>query len=185
MSGSIRWWWSCVFVALGCSCVPGEPVAEAVPLPDLEFPWAVCELDPSTLLPDPGCVAPPPVVMHLAVAARDAANGGPMEGVDVSVSAADPGVYVLPQEHLEAVPLPNAAPWNEDALGDQVWAELSYGTSVEPGGTFDTVTDEEGVALVFVLVEEMPGEAEGNATESTLLVSVGDASQTLRLIPLL
>jgi len=170
---------------LGCDAGPWDapPYAEISEIEDINVSWTSCRLDPLTGLPQtPGCEPDPPVILPLNIMVRDARYSSPLNNVKIWYSSGYHKIYLLPQEVLEAVELPETDRWAYLAERGDVFAEFSGAFDGDYKPTFyEGWTDANGLSSVWVYIEEMPTDDTGQARESGILISIGVDTLTVKL----
>ena len=169
----------------GCDAGPWDapPYAEIDEVEDINVAWQACRLDPLTGGPQtPGCENDPPVIIPLNIMVRDARYNSPLNNVKIWYSSGYNKVYLLPQEVLEAVELPETDRWAYLAERGDVFAEFSGAFDGDYRPTYyQGWTDSNGLSSVWVFVEEMPTDDTGQAKETGVLISIGVDSITVKL----
>ncbi len=168
---------STVFVLTGCANGPWNAPPNAVFLEqdDVKVPWFGCDIDADTGLPsNPNCEPSDAVIFPLNISVLDVDTQQPLNNVRVSFTSIWHEIYVMPQEVLEAVTLPDTERWSDFDAGDETFAEFSGNFEGDYRPTFhDTWTDENGVARTWVYVDSLPQDDTGREIESSILVDMG------------
>jgi hypothetical protein len=174
---------------VGCDNGPWDAPPNAVigEVDPLKVAWFGCQLDPATGMPmNPSCdieQPSPPVIFPLTIDVYDEDTEVPVNNVWVRFTTGYVDIYVLPQEVIEAVALPDSTNWTDIAETSEVWAEFSGSFEGDYRPTFAEVwTDNYGRATVWVWVQRMPVDvASGQAKESMIMIDIGADSQIVDL----
>jgi len=169
----------------GCDSGPGDapPYAEISDIEDIQVSWSSCRLDPLSGLPQtPGCENDPPVTIPPNTMVRDARSGSPLNTVRIWSASGFNKIYLLPQEVLEAVDLPETERWEFLANQGNVYAEFSGTFDGDYRPTFyEGWTDSHGLSSVWLYIEEMPTDDSGQPKESGVIISIGVDTVTMKL----
>ncbi len=173
--------------ATGCDSGPWDapPYAEIDDVEDISISWQACRLDPLSGAPQTaGCENDPPVVLPLNIMVRDTRYNSPLNNVKIWYSSGFSKIYLLPQEVLEAVELPETDRWQYLAERGDVFAEFSGAFDGDYRPTYyQGWTNSNGLSTVWVFIEEMPTDETGQAKESGILISIGVDTLTVKLGP--
>ena len=156
---------------------------------DFKVSWFGCQIDPLTFQPlDPNCdldQPSPPVIIPFSIGVTDEETTTPVNNIWVRVSSGFKDVYLLPQEVIEAVALPDTENWQDVAASGEVWAEFSGSFEGDYRPTFvETWTDNNGQVDFWIWVDKMPVDpVSGQAVETSVLIDIGVDSATLLLQP--
>jgi len=178
---------SLIAVMFLSGCYPGPwdapPYAILQDSEDINVAWSGCRLDQTSGLPmNPLCEPSPPVILRLDARVEDERTGDPLNNVRIWFTSGFQKIYLLPQEVLEAVDVPDTDRWQALMEDEQIFAEFSEGTDGDYRPTYhETWTDNIGVASVWIFIEEMPTDDTGVAKESGIIVSIGADSQVIKL----
>ena len=169
----------------GCDAGPWDapPYAEIAEIEDINISWTGCRLDPLSGEPQTqGCENDPPVIIPLNVMVRDGRYSSPLNNVKIWYSSGYHKIFLLPQEVLEAVDLPETDRWAYLAERGDVFAEFSGSFDGDYRPTYyQGWTDSSGLSSVWIFVEEMPTDATGQAKETGILISIGVDTITVKL----
>ena len=159
-------------IALGlCGCSPllfEQPEPIEIALPDCDWPEG----------PDAATLAP-----FRSLVTRD---GQPVKDTLVEWSSSHPEVWLLDQTRVEAIALPNVAPWNEIVVEEDIYAEFTGTVTLVEEillDGFDLRTDHQGGLQAWLWVDVI-SLCDGvdpfpEAVQAT--VTLEDASTTLRV----
>lgn len=170
-----------VILLAGCDSGPWEapPGTMIQEIDSFQVSWFGCQLDPLTGESlSPGCdieQPSPPVVFPMTINLYNEESGVPVNNVWVRVSSGFHDIYLLPQEVIEAIALPDTDNWSDIANTDEVWAEFSGTWEGDYKPTFvETWTDNYGQAEVWVWIQKMPLDpASGQAKQSSIMIDIG------------
>ncbi len=173
-----------LFVLSGCVSAPVDApyYARIQEFEDTEVPWIGCRRDQNTgELQNPNCLVSDPVIFRLDARVYDTRSLLPMNNVRIWFSSPFNRIYLLPQEVLEAIELPPDDPdsgWTSATQDQQeLWAEFAGTFEDDYRPTYhEGYTDGSGNATVWIYVESMPIDEQGQAVETA--ISVGIASHT-------
>jgi hypothetical protein len=169
----------------GCDAGPWDapPYAEIGEIEDIQVAWSSCRLDPLSGLPQtPGCENDPPIIIPINAMVRDVRNGSPLNNVRIWYASGFNKIFLLPQEVLEAVDLPDTERWAYLAGEGNVYAEFSGTFDGDYRPTFyEGWTDSHGLSSVWLYIEEMPTDDTGQPKESGVIISIGVDTITLKL----
>jgi hypothetical protein len=168
----------------GCVSAPVDApyYARIAEFEDTEVPWQGCRRDQNTgELQNPNCLQSNPVIFRMDARVFDARTELPMNNVRIWFTSPFNRIYLLPQEVLEAIELPESNPdsgWTVATEDQQeLWAEFAGTFEDDYRPTYhEGYTDNNGTATVWVFVEEMPLNEQGLALETG--IGVGIASMT-------
>ena len=169
----------------GCYAGPWDapPFAVIQDTEDLNVSWSGCRLNQTDGLPtNPLCEPSPPVILRFDARVEDERTGDPLNNVRSWFTSGYSKIYLLPQEVLEAVDVPETDRWEALVAEGEIFAEFSEGFDGDYKPTYhETWTDSIGVASVWIFVEEMPTDDTGTAKESGIIVSIGADTQVVKL----
>lgn len=149
----------------------------------IQVSWFGCQIDPETgESTNPNCdleQPSPPVVFPLNINVYNEDTEVPLNNVWVRVASGYQDIYLLPQEVIEAVGLPDE--WTDenddwdDIENGEVWAEFTGTWRGDYRPTFaETWTDNTGTADVWVWIQRMPVDPlSGQAKQSSIFVDIG------------
>ena len=170
---------------MGCDAGPWEapPYAEISDIEDINVSWTACRLDPLTGGPmTPGCENDPPVILPLNIMVRDARNGSPLNNVKIWYASGYHKIYVLPQEVLEAIDLPDTDRWAYLTDRGDIFAEFSGSLDGDYRPTYhEGWTNANGLSSVWLYIEEMPTDDGGQIMESGVMISIGVDTLAVKL----
>ncbi|GEM_PF-1629571 len=174
-----------LFVLSGCVSAPVDApyYARIGEFEDTEVPWVGCRLDQNTgELENPNCLPSDPVILRMDARVYDDRNNLPMNNVRIWFTSPYNRIYLLPQEVLEAIELPPDDPdsgWTTATQDQQeLWAEFAGTFEDDYRPTYhEGYTDGNGVATVWIFVEAMPTDVQGQAVETN--IGVGIASHNV------
>jgi hypothetical protein len=158
---------------------------ELVQFEDFTVAWTGCTLDATTGQQDnPNCQNSNPVILRLDARVRDTETELPVNNVRVWFNSGYELVYLLPQEVLEAIEVPITEGW-DDVLGrGEVWAEFAGTFEGDYRPTYhESPTDQNGVASVWLYIQEMPRNETGQASAAQITVSIASDVQIFKLTP--
>ena len=170
-----------LFLLAGCDNGPWEAPYGSVleEIDSVQVAWFGCQIDPTTgEAMNPTCDLEnpsPPVILPLTALVYDEELEVPVNNVWVRVTSGYRDIYILPQEVIEAIALPDTDNWSDIAQTEEVWAEFSGTWEGEYKPTFlETWTDNNGQADFWVWVERMPLDpASGQAKQTSIMVDIG------------
>ena len=168
-------------------CVAGPIDAtynlELAPFEDVAVPWFGCARDTSTgELQNPNCRPSDPVIFRFDARVRDAETQLPQNSIRVWMTSPYSRIFLLPQEVLEAINVPNTENWADVMNRGEIWAEFSGNYEGDYRPTYlETWTDNRGLATVWVWIDEMPLNASGQATAAEIQVSIASDTELLKL----
>jgi hypothetical protein len=162
-----------------CNFGPWEApyTADLIVPEDLQIPWFACQLDPTTGLPQtPGCTNSGSIAFPLSVQVVDPNTLEPYNNVRISVASTYEEVYILPQEVIEAVQLPDTSNWNNIEQDGRVYAEFSGNWEGDYRPTyFEGWTDRNGRMKVWIWVDSMPRNLlTGQAAQTSIIFDIGN-----------
>ncbi|MBJ94689.1 MAG: hypothetical protein CMP23_09500 [Rickettsiales bacterium] len=170
---------------VGCDAGPWDapPYAAIDEVEDIQVAWQACRLDPLTGGPQtPGCENDPPIIMPLNVMVRDARYNTPLNNVKIWYASGHSKIYLLPQEVVEVVGVPDTERWDYVTERGDTFAEFSNAFDGDYRPTFyQGWTDDSGLSSVWLFIEEMPMDDTGQARESGILISIGVDTLTVKL----
>ncbi len=155
---------------------PGTVIGE---IEDIKVAWFACQIDPLTgAAVNPNCNVEqpsPPVIFPLTIQLQDEETELPVNNVWVDITSGFSDIYLLPQEVIEAVVLPDTPNWQDIAGSDEVWAQFSGTFEGDYRPTYlQTWTDNNGLVQLWVWVQRMPVDTQaGQAKESSILIDIG------------
>ncbi len=178
-----------LLAASGCANGPWDAPPGSVlnDFEDMRISWFGCQTDPASGEPlNPNCnieQPSPPVIFPLSLSVVNGETLLPVNNVWLSVTTGFKDIYVLPQEVIEAIALPDTDNWSDVAATDEVWAEFSGTFEGDYRPTYlETWTDNNGQVDVWVWIQKMPIDpSSGQAVQSSILVDIGVDSATLGL----
>ena len=102
---------SLISLVFTSGCYPGPwdapPYAVLQDSEDINVSWSGCRLDQNSGLPtNPLCEPSPPVILRLDARVEDERSGDPLNNVRIWFTSGFGKIYLLPQEVLEAVDVP-------------------------------------------------------------------------------
>ena len=158
---------------------------EIVAFEDLQVNWIGCQLDQETgQQQNPNCQNGNPVIIRLDARVRDIDTELPVNNVRVWFNSAYERVYLLPQEVLEAIEIPVTEGWDEAMGRGDIWAEFAGTFEGDYRPTYhEGWTNQAGVASVWLYIEEMPRSEQGQATETSIIVSTATDVALMKLTP--
>ena len=158
---------------------------QLVSFEDVPIAWTGCTIDNQTgQQENPNCQNSPPVILRLDARVRDAETELPANNVRVWFNSGYELVYLLPQEVLEAIEVPVTEGWDEVLGRGEIWAEFAGTFEGDYRPTYhETATDQNGMASVWLFIQEMPREAGGAAQETSVLVSTATSTEIFKLTP--
>ncbi len=158
---------------------------ELVQFEDMQVSWMGCSLDAETgQQENPNCQNSNPIILRLDARVRDIETELPANNVRVWLNSGYELVYLLPQEVLEAIEVPITEGW-DDVLGrGEVWAEFAGTFEGDYRPTYhETATDQNGMATVWLYIQEMPRAIAGTAVQTNIVVSTATSTELLVLTP--
>ncbi len=158
---------------------------ELVAFEDIKISWQGCALDTETGAQTvPNCQNSSPVILRLDARVRDTETDLPVNNVRVWFNSGYELIYLLPQEVLEAIEVPITEGWDEVLGRGEVWAEFAGTFEGDYRPTYhETSTDQNGLATVWLYIQEMPRGPAGIAVEGSVMVSIASDVQILKLSP--
>lgn len=170
-----------VILLAGCDSGPWDAPAGTViqEIDSFQVSWFGCQVDPATgeaLNPTCDLEQPsPPVIFPITINVFDEETEWPVNNVWVRISSGFKDIYLLPQEVIEAIALPDTENWSDIEATEEVWAEFSGTWEGDYKPTFlETWSDNNGQAQVWVWVQMMPLDpASGQAKQSSVMVDIG------------
>ena len=167
---------SILVFAMGCDVGPWDapPGAQIAEVEDIRVAWFGCILDPTTGQPqNPSCEPSAPVQIPMTVQVIDPDTEIPLNNIRISFSSGYGEIYLLPQEVIEALAIPDSERWGTIADGE-VWAELTGSWEGDYRPTYyETWTDNNGLATFWIWVNEMPTDATGNPKDTFVRADIG------------
>ena len=178
-----------VFLLNGCDNGPWDapPGAVIEEIDAFQIAWFGCQIDPTTgqaISPNCDIEQPsPPVIFPLTINVYDEESEWPINNVWVRVSSGYSEIYLLPQEVIEAIALPDTENWSDIASTNEVWAEFSGTWEGNYAPTFlETWTDNNGQADLWVWVQAMPTDpASGQAKTTSITVDIGSDRMVIEM----
>ena len=178
-----------LFVLSGCVSAPVDAPYYARILEweeDLEVPWVGCRRAQDTgELQNPNCTESDPVIIRLDARVYDDRTLLPMNNVRIWFTSPHREIYLLPQEVLEAIELPTDpdSGWTTATQDQQeLWAEFAGTFEDDYRPTYhEGYTDRSGMATVWIYVERMPIDEQGQALETQITVSIASHTQVVAL----
>lgn len=173
----------------GCNAGPWDapPGSVISDVEDVKVAWFGCVLNPETgEAQSPNCdinQPSPPVIFPYRVAITNEDTELPVNNVWVRASSGFADIYILPQEVIEALALPDTENWNEIAESGEVWAQFSGDFEGDYRPTFlETWTDNNGQIDFWVWVQKLPVDPQsGQAKESGIMLDIGVDSAVVAL----
>jgi hypothetical protein len=164
---------------LGTACDTGPwdapPGSEIQAVEDIRVSWFGCVVDPTTgELQNPACEPSPPVQIPMVMQVMDSGSGVPLNNIRISFTSGYGEIYLLPQEVIEAISLPDTENWAEIMQDGEIWAEFTGSWEGEYRPTYyETWTDNNGLARFWIWVNEMPLDATGNPKDTFVRADIG------------
>jgi len=143
---------------------------------DLSVPWFSCAIDPTTGQAQvEGCVNSGSVVFPVTVSVVDNDTELPLNNVRISASSTFNEIYLLPQDVIEAVQLPDTTNWNTVDGSGQIYAEFSGNWEGDYKPTYlETWTDRHGRLTVWVWINSFPVDLiNGQPIETSIIFDIG------------
>ena len=170
-----------VILLAGCDNGPWDapPNAKIQEVDAFQVSWFGCQTDPITGEPlNENCdleQPSPPVIFPLTLSVYDEETGTPINNVWMRVTSGFQDIYLLPQEVIEAIALPDTENWSDIGASEEVWAQFSGTWEGDYKPTFlETWTDNNGQADLWVWIQRMPLDpASGQAKQSSIMVDIG------------
>jgi hypothetical protein len=163
---------------------PGSVIQE---IDAYQISWFGCQVDPLTGEPlSAACdieQPSPPVIFPLTLNVYDEVTEYPVNNVWLRVTSGYADIYLLPQEVIEALALPDTENWSDIGATAEVWAQFSGTWEGDYAPTFlETWTDNYGQAELWVWVQKMPLDpASGQAKQSSIMVDIGTDQMVIEL----
>jgi len=178
-----------VFAGVGCTNGPifAPPGATVQPPEPPPIAWRNCLLDPLTGgVVALGCENPDPMLISMTSVALDGTTQLPLNNVRMSYTSGYSGIYLLPQEVVEAVEIPDTPNWQRLAGDGRLFAEFTYRFEGDYRPTyFETGTNRVGAGRVWVFINEMPFDpGTGQAAGTSIVVDIYTESALIQLQPL-
>lgn len=176
-----------LFALPACSTGPVDATAsmEIVQFEDLKVAWQGCSLDAETgEQENPNCRNSNPLIVRVDARVRDIDTELPVNNVRVWFNSTYELIYLLPQEVLEAIEVPVTEGWDEVLARGEVWAEFAGTFEGDYRPTYhESWTDSNGMASVWLYIQEMPRNETGRSVESSIAISIATDVQYLKLAP--
>ncbi len=152
---------------------------------DFKISWLGCATDAETGQQENlACQNSNPIILRLDARVRDTESDLPVNNVRVWFNSGYELIYLLPQEVLEAIEVPVTEGWDEVLGRGEIWAEFAGTFEGDYRPTYhEGSTDQNGVATVWLYIQEMPRNAGGLATETSVTISTASDTEILRLTP--
>lgn len=166
-------------VALGTACDNGPwdapPGSEIVELEDIRVAWFGCVLEPTTGEPqNPNCEPSAPVQIPVTAQVRNSDSLEPLNNVRISFTSGFGSIYLLPQEVIEAIALPDTENWADIMSSGEIWAEFTGEWEGDYRPTYyETWTDSNGLVQFWIWVDSMPVDATGNPKDTMIRADIG------------
>ncbi|MEE2829300.1 MAG: hypothetical protein VX498_08940 [Myxococcota bacterium] len=168
---------SLLVVSSACDTGPWDapPGSEIAEVEDIEVSWFGCLLDPVTgAQQNPNCEISPPVQIPVTVLVQNATTLVPLNNIRITFTSGFTDVYLLPQEVIEAIALPDTESWAAIMSNGEIWAEFSGQWEGDYRPTYyETWTDNNGLAEFWVWVERMPQDPTGLPKETFVRADIG------------
>jgi hypothetical protein len=173
-----------LFVLSGCVSAPVDApyYARIAEFEDTEVPWVGCRRDQNTgELQNESCVSSDPIIFRLDARVYNDITGFPMNNIRIWYTSSYNRIYLLPQEVLEAIELPESEPgdgWYTATQDQQeLWAEFRGTFEDDYRPTYhEGYTNGSGVSTVWVFIESMPTDEQGQPLQSAIGVGIASHS---------